>query len=108
MKNPAVPKAFGTRYLIVRSYYFHIRSLTPQQAARNALAIRFNAQKLADILDRLDAAENVGDMKFPGSDLHQLKGKMKGHWAVKVSGNWRVVFRFEEGNAYDVDYTDYH
>jgi hypothetical protein len=42
MKNPAVPKAFGTRYLIVRSYYFHIRSLTPQQAARNALAIRFN------------------------------------------------------------------
>jgi acyl carrier protein len=41
MKNPAVPKAFGTRYLIVRSYYFHIRSLTPQQAARNALAIRF-------------------------------------------------------------------
>jgi len=41
MKNPAVPKAFGTRYLIVRSYYFHIRSLTPQQAARNALAVRF-------------------------------------------------------------------
>jgi hypothetical protein len=41
MKNPAVPKAFGTRYLIVKSYYFHIRSLTPQQAARNALAIRF-------------------------------------------------------------------
>jgi len=67
-----------------------------------------HAQKLADILDRLDAAENVGDMKFPGSDLHQLKGKMKGRWAVKVSGNWRVVFRFEEDNAYDVDYTDYH
>ena len=41
MKNPAVPKAFGTRYLIVRSYYFHIRSLTSQQAARLALAIRF-------------------------------------------------------------------
>jgi toxin HigB-1 len=67
-----------------------------------------HAQKLADILDRLDAAENIKDMKFPGSDLHQLKGKKKGRWAVKVSGNWRVVFKFEEGNAYDVDYVDYH
>jgi proteic killer suppression protein len=47
-------------------------------------------------------------MKFPGSDLHQLKGKMKGSWAVKVSGNWRVVFSFKEGNAFDVDYIDYH
>lgn len=65
-------------------------------------------QKLADILDRLDAAENIKDMKFPGADLHQLKGKMKGRWAVKVSANWRVVFKFEEGNAYDVDYVDYH
>lgn len=63
-----------------------------------------HAQKLADILDRLDAAENIKDMKFPGSDLHQLKGKMKGRWAVKVSGNWLVVFKFEEGDAYDVDY----
>jgi len=108
MKNPAVPKAFGTRYLIVRSYYFHIRSLTPQQSCEECARYPIHAQKLADILDRLDAAGNVGDLKFPGSDLHQLKGKMKGRWAVKVSGNWRVVFRFEEGNAYDVDYTDYH
>ncbi|MGD0887405.1 MAG: type II toxin-antitoxin system RelE/ParE family toxin [Thermodesulfovibrionales bacterium] len=71
--------------------------------------IRVNhAKKLADILDRLDAAEDIRDMKFPGSDLHQLKEKMKSLWAVKVSGNWRVVFRFEEGNAYDVNYMDYH
>ncbi|HWR59210.1 MAG TPA: type II toxin-antitoxin system RelE/ParE family toxin [Thermodesulfovibrionales bacterium] len=67
-----------------------------------------HARKLEDILDRLDAAEDIRDMKFPGSDLHQLKGKMKGRWAVKVSGNWRVVFKFEEGNAYNVDYVDYH
>ena len=65
-----------------------------------------HAQKLADILDRLDAAEHIRDMKFPGSDLHQLKGKMKVCWAIRVSGNWRVVIRFEEGNAYDVDYID--
>jgi len=67
-----------------------------------------HAQKLADILDRLDAARDVTDMKFPGSDLHQLKGKMKGLWALKVSGNWRVVFSFKEANAYDVNYIDYH
>lgn len=67
-----------------------------------------HAQKLGDILDRLDAARDVTDMRFPGSDLHQLKGKMKGLWAVKVSGNWRVVFNFKEANAYDVNYIDYH
>ncbi len=66
------------------------------------------AQKLADILDRLDASNDVKDMKYPGSNLHQLKGKMKGKWAVKVSGNWRIVFGFKEGHAYNVDYIDYH
>lgn len=67
-----------------------------------------HAQKLADILDLLDAAHEVGDMNFPGSALHQLKGKLKGFWAVNVSGNWRVIFRFVNGDAYDVDYIDYH
>ncbi|MEW6109262.1 MAG: type II toxin-antitoxin system RelE/ParE family toxin [Nitrospirota bacterium] len=67
-----------------------------------------HAQKLADLLDRLDAARDITDMRFPGSDLHQLKGKMKGLWAVKVSGNWRVVFSFKEASAYDVNYIDYH
>lgn len=67
-----------------------------------------HAQKLADVLDRLDASQAVEDMRYPGSDLHQLKGQMKGFWAVKVSGNWRVVFTFKEGNAYVVDYLDYH
>jgi len=67
-----------------------------------------HAERLADILDRLDAAENIGDMRFPVSDIHQLKGKMKGTWAVKVSGNWRIVFSFKEGNACDVNYIDYH
>ncbi|MFQ5455302.1 MAG: type II toxin-antitoxin system RelE/ParE family toxin [Nitrospirota bacterium] len=67
-----------------------------------------HAQRLADILDRLDASNVVTDMNFPGSNLHQLKGKMIGLWAVKVSGNWRIVFSFKEGNAYNVDYIDYH
>lgn len=67
-----------------------------------------HAGKLEDILDRLNAAAVVGDMDYPGSGLHPLKGDLIGHWAVKVSGNWRVVFRFENGDAYVVDYADYH
>jgi toxin HigB-1 len=67
-----------------------------------------HAQKLADILDRLDASVVPEDMNFPGSDLHPLKGDLKGHWAVRVSGNWRIVYTFHEGNAYVVDYLDYH
>ena len=67
-----------------------------------------HAERLEDILDRLDASAVVGDMDYPGSDLHPLKGSLKGHWAVKVSGNWRVIFRFENGDAYVVDCLDYH
>ena len=67
-----------------------------------------HAQKLGDILDTLDAAHEIKDMNFPGSELHLLKGKYLNFWAVKVSGNWRIIFKFKDGNAYDVDYLDYH
>jgi proteic killer suppression protein len=67
-----------------------------------------HAQKIADILDRLDASVAVQDMNYPGSNLHQLKGRLKGIWSAKVSGNWRITFKFIEGNAYVVDYMDYH
>jgi toxin HigB-1 len=67
-----------------------------------------HAQKLLDILDLLDNAVAPGDMDFPGSGLHPLKGDLARYWSVKVSGNWRVVFRMEQGDAYDVEYLDYH
>lgn len=67
-----------------------------------------HAKRLRIILDFLDAADTVGTMNFPGSGLHPLKGERKGFWAVKVSGNWRVVFRFANGDAFAVDYLDYH
>jgi toxin HigB-1 len=67
-----------------------------------------HADKLARILDRLDAAQAVADMGYPGSGLHPLKGQRKGFWSVTVCGNWRVVFRFDNGDAYIVDYLDYH
>jgi proteic killer suppression protein len=64
--------------------------------------------KLRNILARLSAARVVVDMELPGFRLHALKGEMKGFWAVTVRANWRVVFRFEDGQAEDVDYVDYH
>ena len=67
-----------------------------------------HSQKAADILDRLDASVSIQDMNYPGSNLHQLSGDKKGQYAVKVSGNWRVFFEFIEGEAYIVDYEDYH
>jgi proteic killer suppression protein len=67
-----------------------------------------HAANLEEILDRLDSALNITAMSYPGSGLHKLKGNLKDHWSVKVSGNWRVTFRFEDGNAYVVNYQDYH
>ncbi len=67
-----------------------------------------HAKKLERILDRLNAANAVKDMNYPGSDLHKLTGNKQGQYAVKVSGNWRIFFEFVEGDAYIVDYDDYH
>jgi len=67
------------------------------------------AEKIADVLLAIDEATRPGDVGlFPGWRLHPLKGDLKGFWSVSVSGNWRVVFRFEKGDAFDVDLTDYH
>ena len=64
--------------------------------------------KIERILARLDQASQVDDMNLPGWRLHPLKGRLKGFWAVDVSGNRRIVFRFEKGEAFDVDLVDYH
>lgn len=64
--------------------------------------------KLMRILTALDQSGNSEGMDIPGFRLHRLKGRMKGHYSVSVSANWRVTFRFEEGHALDVDYLDYH
>ena len=65
-------------------------------------------EKIAIILARLDAAEQIGDMNAPGLRLHRLAGKLKGFWSVTVTANWRVIFRFDDGKAFDVDLVDYH
>ena len=64
--------------------------------------------KLTRILGALDRSGAPSDMNLPGMRLHRLSGRLSGHYAVSVSGNWRVTFRFENGHAVDVDYVDYH
>ncbi len=67
-----------------------------------------HVRKLDRILDRLNEASKPEDMSLPGWRLHPLKGNLAGFWSVTVQANWRVIFRFEEGDATDVDYLDYH
>jgi proteic killer suppression protein len=67
-----------------------------------------HADKVERILARLDEATEPTHMNLPGFRLHPLKGGLAGFWAVSVSGNWRIVFRFDGVNACDVDLIDYH
>ena len=67
------------------------------------LAARLNRR-----LDDLDAATKPDDLYIPGYRLHPLTGERSGSWSIRVSGNWRLVFRFHDGEAVDVDLVDYH
>jgi proteic killer suppression protein len=64
--------------------------------------------RVENILATLDAADTLQALDLPGYRLHRLKGDRKGFWAVTVRANWRVVFRFENGDALDVELVDYH
>jgi proteic killer suppression protein len=83
-----------------------LRRLYEEDDARGVIAE--HAARLRDILARLDVAVVPEDMDLPGFRLHPLKGDLKGFWAVTVRANWRVMFRFVNGDVQDVDYCDYH
>ena len=65
-------------------------------------------ERIENILGLLDSAEKIEDMALPSLRLHPLTGKLNGFWSVTVRANWRIVFRFEEGDARAVDLIDYH
>lgn len=67
-----------------------------------------HVKRLRNILVKLDSATVIEDMNYPSSRLHLLQGNLHDHHAVAVSGNWRVTFKFENGDAEVVDYLDYH
>jgi len=66
------------------------------------------ADKIERILARLEESSTIDNLDIPGFRLHHLRENLAGRWVVSVSGNWRVVFRFEEGHASEVDLLDYH
>lgn len=80
--------------------YFHTGNARKVQAK--------HAKRLRMILTMLNAATHARQMDAPGLRLHPLKGKPEGRWAVDVDENYRVIFRFEQGHACEVDYDDYH
>lgn len=80
--------------------YFETGSLAGIQAV--------HAKRLKMQLTALETAHVIDDMDIPGFRLHPLKGEAKGRWSVSVSGNWRMTFEFTNGNAYVLDYEDYH
>ena len=64
--------------------------------------------KVRLILGVLNGAKEIRDLNFPGSRLHQLKGKLAGFWSITVTGNWRIIFKFDDNDIELVDYLDYH
>jgi len=64
--------------------------------------------KIARILTSLDAVSSEDDIKALGSGIHKLSGNRNDFWSIKVSANYRIIFRFEAGDIFDVDYVDYH
>jgi proteic killer suppression protein len=66
------------------------------------------ADKIENVLGVLDVAVSVEDVDLPGYRLHPLKGDLAGLWSVTIRANWRIVFRFENGTAFDLELIDYH
>ena len=64
--------------------------------------------RIATILSDLDVADRVSELDLPTYQLHPLRGDLAGFWSVRVSRNWRIIFRFQDGDAYDVNLIDYH
>jgi toxin HigB-1 len=84
-----------------------LKRLYEQQEAKGVPAM--HAHKIIDVFAALDTATEPQEVGlFPGWKLHALKGELKGYWSITISGNWRIIFRFEDGEAYDLDLIDYH
>lgn len=96
-----------TLYAVIRSYrHKGLRSFA-ETGSKSGIQPK-HSERLRKLLTALDVAEQAKDMAAPGNNLHALSGKLDDHWAIKVDGNWRLTFSFEEKDAILVDYQDYH
>jgi toxin HigB-1 len=64
--------------------------------------------RIGRVLTSLEGAQSIRELDLPGFRLHALKGDLNGFWSLTISGNWRIIFRFEDSNVFDVDLVDYH
>ncbi len=99
----------GTRYnqFMIRSFRHRgLRRLYERDDPRRIAADQLERITLA--LADLDAAGKPNDLDLPGYRLHPLRGDRRGSWSISITGNWRITFRFEAGDVYDVDLVDYH
>ena len=99
----------GTRYnqVMIRSFRHRgLRRLYERGDARGIVADQLDRIALA--LADLDAAGRPRDLDVPGYRLHPLRGDRRGLWSISITGNWRITFRLEAGDVYDVDLVDYH
>ena len=111
VRDPAGPfdTCAGTRYGILVIRTFRHRGLKRFFQDGDASKVRADQiARIADVLAHLDTAVRPADVALPGYRLHPLKGDLKGYWSITISGNWRIVFRFEDGDVLDVDFVDYH
>lgn len=91
---------------MIKSFHKGLRQLFE---TGNASGVQVShAKRLRLQLSALDTAQVIEDMDIPGFRRHPLKGTMKDRWSITVSGNWRITFEFEDGNAHVLDYEDYH
>ncbi len=92
--------------MIIRFRHKGLERLFTKDEVKGAQAPQ--VPRLLRLLDLLDSATVPTDMEMPGLGLHPLKGEMRGRWASRVSGNWRLTFRFEGEDMTDIDLEDYH
>lgn len=105
----SVDSCTGTRYnnCMIRSFRHRgLRRLYERDDPRRIAADQLDRITLA--LSDLEAADKPSDLDLPGYRLHPLRGDRRGSWSISITGNWRITFRFEDGDVYDVDLVDYH
>lgn len=88
---------------------FKHRGLKRLYLQRDAIGVQpAHINRIENILFALQQARSIDDLKLPGFRLHALGGDLKGYWSTVVAANWRIIFRFEDGEAHDIELIDYH
>ena len=95
------------QYVMVRTFRHRGLKRLFQRNDTSGLSAE-QVSRIEDVLAHLDSATRPADLDLPGYRLHRLKGNLKGYWSVTISANWRIVFRVDDGDVYDVDLVDYH